>query len=552
MTIRQLQRITPPQPESKNWLIEHLKGNIISSLSILVMMFGLCTIYAYHFHIEYFPLIGIDSFTSIIFATTYVGILLLLGFGAVLFAPNIFIGFVWQAANKKNNRPKPQRQLHLLALLGTSLLSFTFWTVLFFIYGQFYTPVVNIPYAAFWICILSLFLGRLIWLRKKGLAKPAREWRATLEDATNFSWPYIVTLPLQLFPISMLLQIIRDNSYLTSIKPDYISVGLSVFNSSILLLLCAGCFIITWFGKRASKLEKGSALVAMLFFPLVGSFFLGNVSFFPATIARLTKVGNFYANEITLSGAGCAALAKKGVLSCPAEGDEPFKLCGAWVMSRFGSETYIKVNFGQKGDQPGQAANKGAKNAPQKTSTTANDIKLENIYLPSATILGMKVDTSVTASNITKIDDYLKQHVSICPAEKAELQTAPYSFKATELFEHAQSMLNSEGQKKLDAFIRVMADNKKPVETINIAGYTDQTGNAHYNMTLSLMRALAVEDYLRQNLAADIAPKQFHSQGYGNTRPKKTRTDCPGHWPQAKQLACFAENRRVDIEVILR
>lgn len=548
MTIRQLQRITPPQPASENWLIEHLKGNLVSSLSILIMVFGLCTIYAYHFHIEYFPLIGIDSFTSIIFATTYVGTLLLLGFGVVLFAPTLFIGFVWKEGNEKNNRSKLQRQRHLVALLAASFLSFIVWTVLFFVYVQFDILLGNGAWAAISIYILSLFFCRLIWLRKKGLAKPAGEWFAIISDAIKFSWPYVVVMLLQTLPILILLLIIRDTSYLFSIQPDYFTLGSRVFFSCIFLLICGGYFIVLWFGKSASKLEKGSALVVMLFFPLVISFFLGHVSFFPAVIARLTKVGNFYANEITFSGAGCAVLAKKGILSCPEQAEEPFKLCGAWVMSRFGSETYIKVNF----NQTEQAANKGTKSPQKIISTSANDIKLENIYLPSASILGMKVDTSVKASNIAKINDHLKKQTSVCPAEKAELKTGPYSFKATELFEHAQSVLNSDGQKKLDAFIRLMADNQKPLETISIAGHTDHTGNAHYNMTLSQMRALAVEDYLRQNLAVDIAPKQFHSQGYGNTRPKKTRTDCPGHWPQDKQLACFAENRRVEIEVILK
>jgi outer membrane protein OmpA-like peptidoglycan-associated protein len=121
------------------------------------------------------------------------------------------------------------------------------------------------------------------------------------------------------------------------------------------------------------------------------------------------------------------------------------------------------------------------------------------------------------------------------------------------IFTRVYSAANSsDGQEKLDAFIRVLADNKKPIEVINIAGHTDQTGSAYYNMTLSQMRALAVEDYLRQHLAPEIAPRQFHSQGYGNTHPKKTRTDCPAHWLAEKQLSCFAENRRVDIEVTLK
>ena len=56
-------RRNPPVQSSSTWLIDYLKGNVFASLTALVMVFGLCAIYGYHFHIEYFPLISIESFS---------------------------------------------------------------------------------------------------------------------------------------------------------------------------------------------------------------------------------------------------------------------------------------------------------------------------------------------------------------------------------------------------------------------------------------------------------------------------------------------------------
>lgn len=548
MTLWRHRRTTAPQPNDNNWLIEHLKSNFISSISFLVTSFGLTMIYAYHFHIEYFPLIGIDSFTSIIFATSYVGVILLISFGVVLFVPALFIGSVWQEANKKNNPTQQQQRQHLVTLHGVALLSFAIWMVVYFLFEKSnispgYTLLLPIL-----ICLLITFLCRFLWILKNESLGKAMKWCADPGEVLTFVFTNISILFLQICPMLMLALIILGSSDKATSTSDYIVLLERLLLCYLFLLALGVYFIVAWFDTPPRKLHRASAIAAMFIFPMVVSFFFENISLFPATIARLTKVGNFYASELTLSPAGCAVLAKQGVLSCPDKDGEPMKLCGAYVMSRFGSEAYLKVNF----NQADKLAAIAAKNTSETKNTPKNDIKLENVYLPTAAILGMKVDSAARATNIAQIDKYLKERPSICPIEKAALQTSPYSFKATELFSRDQSMLSSEGKKKLDALVKLITDNKKPIALISIAGHTDQTGGSHYNLLLSQMRALAVDDYLKKNLSHDIAPRLFHSQGYGNTRPKKTPADCPKHWPASKQLDCFAENRRVEIEVSLQ
>jgi len=65
--------------------------------------------------------------------------------------------------------------------------------------------------------------------------------------------------------------------------------------------------------------------------------------------------------------------------------------------------------------------------------------------------------------------------------------------------------------KKLIFFLKVNPDVK-----IEIAGHTDDSGDATYNMELSKLRAKSVYDYL---LKKGVAPERLIYRGYGNTQP---------------------------------
>jgi outer membrane protein OmpA-like peptidoglycan-associated protein len=73
---------------------------------------------------------------------------------------------------------------------------------------------------------------------------------------------------------------------------------------------------------------------------------------------------------------------------------------------------------------------------------------------------------------------------------------------------------------------------------ILVAGYTDNTGNANSNLTLSIARASAVRDWLVE--ASGIAVTQFAIQGYGDTRPIAGNDTDAGR----------AKNRRVEITLV--
>jgi hypothetical protein len=60
----------------------------------------------------------------------------------------------------------------------------------------------------------------------------------------------------------------------------------------------------------------------------------------------------------------------------------------------------------------------------------------------------------------------------------------------------------------------------KPGWLIVVAGHTDNTGNPQLNQTLSLKRAEAVRDWMRDT--GDVPESCFAVQGYGESRPVAT------------------------------
>lgn len=73
---------------------------------------------------------------------------------------------------------------------------------------------------------------------------------------------------------------------------------------------------------------------------------------------------------------------------------------------------------------------------------------------------------------------------------------------------------------------------------IVVAGHTDSTGNPQLNQTLSLKRAGAVRDWIREN--SDIPDSCFAVHGYGAAHPVATNETPKGR----------AQNRRVEIRLV--
>ena len=79
--------------------------------------------------------------------------------------------------------------------------------------------------------------------------------------------------------------------------------------------------------------------------------------------------------------------------------------------------------------------------------------------------------------------------------------------------------------------------NKYDNSTVMVLGYTDSTGNADYNQSLSRSRANAVAAYLQ---GQGVKANRFEIMGMGSSNPIASNSDAAGR----------AQNRRVEIKII--
>ncbi|MBS0881457.1 OmpA family protein [Pantoea sp. JGM49] len=104
------------------------------------------------------------------------------------------------------------------------------------------------------------------------------------------------------------------------------------------------------------------------------------------------------------------------------------------------------------------------------------------------------------------------------------------------LFESGKAALRAGSDKVLiNALLGIKA---RPGWLIVVAGHTDSTGNQQNNQLLSLKRAGAVRDWMRDT--GDVPESCFAVQGYGQDRPVATNESAEGR----------ALNRRVEISLV--
>ena len=90
---------------------------------------------------------------------------------------------------------------------------------------------------------------------------------------------------------------------------------------------------------------------------------------------------------------------------------------------------------------------------------------------------------------------------------------------------------------RMKNFARILRSH--PEVTVNVAGYTDSSGDAVYNKKLSEFRANMVKSFL---MGQDLPPEQIRAQGYGNQNPVDRNDTEYGRMM----------NRRVEISVVAK
>lgn len=104
-------------------------------------------------------------------------------------------------------------------------------------------------------------------------------------------------------------------------------------------------------------------------------------------------------------------------------------------------------------------------------------------------------------------------------------------------FDVDRATIRPESNPILDELAKALQSPELKGNKVVIAGHTDSTASAEYNMDLSRRRAAAVKRYLVEKHG--IAPSLIRTEGYGEARPVATNDT-----PEGRQL-----NRRVEVRL---
>lgn len=126
-----------------------------------------------------------------------------------------------------------------------------------------------------------------------------------------------------------------------------------------------------------------------------------------------------------------------------------------------------------------------------------------------------------------------------CTGSKADLRRLDKEMR-TVYFDFNKSTINSKEKAKLDSLSKLVKA-AKDVESLDVVGYADQIGDDGYNKRLSTRRAENVKAYLA---AKGLKTRKVRVEGMGEAKPV---TNC-NHSDRKAQIACLAEDRRVEIE----
>ncbi len=110
-------------------------------------------------------------------------------------------------------------------------------------------------------------------------------------------------------------------------------------------------------------------------------------------------------------------------------------------------------------------------------------------------------------------------------------------------FDFNKSTLNVKEKAKLDQLSAVITASKE-VESIDLAGYADVVGNEAYNKRLSMKRAQNVKSYLA---AKGLKTRKVKIEALGDSKPVTNCGYADGQKATKDQIACLAEDRRVEI-----
>ena len=131
-----------------------------------------------------------------------------------------------------------------------------------------------------------------------------------------------------------------------------------------------------------------------------------------------------------------------------------------------------------------------------------------------------KIEEEIPGAEVKRVDDGI---------------VVTFDEKSGVTFEFNKATLTSEAQTILNKMVSVLKE--YPDTNVIVAGHTDSTGKAAYNMTLSEKRAKAVTNFFTTN---GLNASRFTTKWFGATQPAYDNSTAEGR----------AKNRRVNVVIV--
>lgn len=181
-------------------------------------------------------------------------------------------------------------------------------------------------------------------------------------------------LLIQIFPLQIYLMSMRDSAGWISGAIDWPGIYINIVWGWLAVHAIAVYLVLSWHLRWFSSRHRFYSALMFFATPLIITMPANNVQLVPATVIHLIKAGNFYASEITLTSEGCKSV--YGAKSKECSDDTSVKVYGAYVMSKIGAETFLKMR-------------------PAVDARGCRSPYWDDVLIPSKDILFYKVDRSI-------------------------------------------------------------------------------------------------------------------------------------------------------------
>jgi outer membrane protein OmpA-like peptidoglycan-associated protein len=555
---------TGPAGSTDHWAVTYAKANPLKVGTAAATLYGLLIIFGYHTYIEYDAAFDIHSLASLIFAAAYVGLLVLVGLSLGLFAPTYFIGAF--CIDDQSRRTSHGVYSRIATCFFVSFLAFEGLFALICLFGDkaWAAPLIlAVPLVCYflyallsapWRSLVQAFRSRLSigrssewWITWKcrRMGEVVRNIPAQYKSSLKLGASMAVASIVEVFALQTFVLITRDSQVMQAEKTDWWEVARIALMVGVFIQLAGIYLVNAWRNPTTPRKHRVFSTAVVLFVPIFAPLFVGVATPVFSLTSMLTKTGNFRAAEMTLNDDGCRVTADLNRTLCVKTRDGTNKLCNVHVMSRLGSENYVLLAYPASGTDT-----KNAQQAAQRVEKIDDRI-IQHVYIPAKDILGIKPDLSVRVFTKEAIKNNLVKTSSICELPKVEdaKPATSVSFAEKDLFEFDDYALTPIGRKTLDAFAQRLIHENTGTLSVDVTGHTDQLGSPYHNLSLSQLRAIAVANFLQAQLDGKLRNVKMNLHGVGSSRAEVPESACPASMPRAGRIACFARNRRVDIEV---